>query len=391
MKLSEPFQIAPWTFVHLDGPSTGKDTWDQVEIRGGYRGRAEYTWKVGAGAITDWGAAVSFRPSVIMLPNIYAPGGCAWRIKPNVLEVELHRSDSNWEELDKWLVENYLGEVNAPIFQVSATPLVNYEIFDQEVLRASGRESVESGGALTRRQIFKSVSVCSGTERLYGRDGRIDFNAKYEQAVSLDAKSLSVDVTFERGIMPQGGVMLVRQEVKAVKTVPLISIGKFGDQTLTTRFSDTWWWQAGQYRKERIQDQRQYWLNRRSDLAAAWRRDTQEHIDRWREAWGPFYAFQHGYLVYSPEARRFSISKAADQLRFAYLPSYQGLTFEEPLVWERVVTDKPSVELPDLGRVQPEVSWDGKRLVLSYKNPKTGQDRALILKVPAPAVTRKAS
>lgn len=389
MPTPEPFQIAPWTFVQLEGPDRGKDTWDQVEMRGGYVGRGKYTWKVGAGAITDWGAAVSFRPSVIMLPQIYAPSACTWSMKPNVLEVELHRSDSNWEAIDQWLSENYLGQVNAPVFQVSSEPLVNYEIFDQEVLRATGKESMESGGDFTRRQIFKTISLCSGAERLYGRNGRIDFDAKHEQAVSLDGKSMAVDVTFERGVMPQGGFTITRQGVQAARTVPLISIGKFGDQTLVTRFSDTWWWQTGKYWKEKIQDQRAYWMNRRSDLVNYWRRDTQEQVEVWRQSWGPFYALQHGYVVYNPDARHFTVSKAADQLKFAYLPSYQGLTFEEPLVWERVVTEKSATELPDLGRVQPEISWDGKRLVVSYKNPKTGQDRALILKAPAPPPVAK--
>ncbi len=145
MSQPEPFQVAPWTSVLLDGPGSGTDTWDAVELRGGYWDKKDYQWTVMAGASHRLGDPDVGAPGDRQ-PAAQRPVPFLTETRPTQLAVQMRRDDANWAQVDQFLIEHIAGGVNAPAFFVTARPTVNYEVWDQEVFGRGTRKPPKARG-----------------------------------------------------------------------------------------------------------------------------------------------------------------------------------------------------------------------------------------------------
>lgn len=413
MRGSEPFQLAPWTFTALSGPGKGTDTWDAIEMRGGYEGRGQYHWIAAAGAITQWAARLSVRPSLMVRPEVTMScpeATCV--VSPTQVTFQLVRDDTNWERVDRYLIENYCGELNAPMFAVMMNPWVNYELLDQEVLRWSGNQTQADAPQIKREQLFRTMSICSGAEMFIGRDrARVDFEARHPDAVTVNGRALPVEVTFERGAMPQGGFILNKGELKVALVEPTLPSGVVNGAFVPAEYQDEWWYvtihdhlqgweqRLAAFRElrednvEHIQivlrqkekewaDQAAYLQKWRTDNAEYRRNTIEQNHKQWQATLGERFQLQKGSLVFSAPAAQIASSLEMRNLRLAYVPRFSGVTFQEPIVWQRLVIDKPAEEVPDLEKCKPEMTIEGDRVVVSYQSPRTGKPMTMIVKIP---------
>ena len=393
MTASEPFQVAPWTFVVLDGPSEGTDTWNAVEMRGGFRDTGEYRWVTAAGACTDWAARVSVRPSVIVQPGIDTPSPFICNIHPNYIYIQMKRDNTNWDAVDKFLVEHFVGGINAPIFWVSAQLKVNYELSDQEALRWSGSQTVTTAEApaVTRRQFFHGTSVTSGAVPLdLGEDLRVDLDRPHPEAVMVHGMELPVNVTFERGIMPQGGFLLQKGQLQLVLSDPVFSIGNNGKVMMASDYEDKWWYAPVQSAKDRWSAQAAYRKVRRADSLEYNRHRLEQALAHWSERLRYRYDSNLGNLTLAEDPRRFKASGNAGTMVVRNIPEYQTLTLKEPVIWESFVIDRPTDDYPDLEAFDPSVTVEGGRYLLTWTNPQTKQEKTLIIKAPSAGIGNKA-
>jgi hypothetical protein len=386
MTAAEPFQVAPWTFVVLDGPSEGTDTWNAVEMRGGFRDTGEYRWITAAGACTDWAARVSVRPSVIVQPGIDTPSPFICNIHPNYIYVQMRRDNTNWDAVDKFLVEHFVQGINAPIFWVSARLKVNYEISDQEALRWTGSQTVTTAEApaVTRRQFFHGTSVASGAVPLdLGEDLRVDLDRPHPEAIMVHGMELPVNVTFERGIMPQGGFFLQKGQLQAVSSDPVFSIGNNGKVMIASDYEDKWWYAPLQSAKNRWNAQAEYRRDRRADNLEYNRHRLEQALAHWSERLRYRYDTNLGNLTLAEDPRRFKANGNVGAMVVRYVPEYQNLTLKEPIVWESLVIDQPTGDYPDLEAFEPSLTVEGGRYILTWTNPKTEKKMSLIIKAPS--------
>ena len=393
MSQPEPFQVAPWTSVLLDGPGTGTDTWDAVELRGGYQDKKDYTWTVMAGACTDWATRMSVRPSLIVNPRLTAPAPFMTETRPTQLAVQMRRDDANWAQVDKFLTEHVAGGVNAPVFCVTARPTVNYEVWDQEVIRARDIQTTESAGdRLTRRQLFHSGSACSGAVPLdFNEGGRFDFDRPHQEAVMVGGVALPVSVTFQGGVMPQGGDAFPPAKIRLQPVEPLLSVGNSGLAVVAVDYEDTWWYVKVAAGKQRWEAQAEYRRQRRADSLEYNRNRTRLALEGWRDRLDYRLDTRQGTLIYSPNARRYTANGAIGEQRIRYLPPYATLEFAEPAAWRRIGLTAPSAELADLEALDPCLTVEGNRAVLSYNSPRTGKRMTAIVKIPAAGKTQKSN
>ncbi|HOB53711.1 MAG TPA: hypothetical protein PK176_08075 [Acidobacteriota bacterium] len=393
MSQPEPFQVAPWTSVLLDGPSSGTDTWDAVELRGGYQDKKDYTWTVMAGACTDWVTRLSVRPSLIVNPRLSAPAPFLTETRPTQLAVQMRRDDANWAQVDKFLTEHIAGGVNAPVFCVTARPTVNYEVWDQEVIQARDIQTTESAGdRLTRRQLFHSGSACSGAVPLdFNEGGRFDFDRPHQEAVMVGGVALPVSVTFQGGVMPQGGDAFPPAKIRLQPVEPLLSVGNSGLAVVAVDYEDTWWYVKVAAGKQRWEAQAEYRRQRRADSLEYNRNRTRLALEGWRDRLDYRLDSRQGSLIYSPNARRYTANGAIGEQRIRYLPPYATLEFAEPAAWRRIGLTTPSAELPDLEALDPCLTVEGNRAVLSFNSPRTGKRMTAIIKIPAAGKTQKSN
>lgn len=387
MTVSEPFQVAPWTFVVLEGPPRGTDTWNAVEMRGGFRDTGEYRWVTAAGACTDWAARLSVRQSMIVQPAIDVPSPFLCEVHPTYIYLRMRRDNANWELVDKFLIEHFVGGVNAPIFWVGARPVVNYELSDQEILRWAGTATKATGGdSLTRHQIFYGVSVCSGAVPLdLGEGQRVDFDRPHPEAVMVNGMPLRVDVTFERGILPQSGYFLQKGNLQAVLADPVFSIGNNGKIMIASDYEEKWWYVTAQGYKNRWDAQAAFRRERRADNLEYNRIRLRQALDHWTERFRYRYDTNYGNLTLAAEPSRLKANGDPGTMIIRYTPEYQGLTLKEPIVWEGLVIDQPALDFPDVEAIDPCLTVEGGRYVLTYTNPLTKKKMTMIVKAPARA------
>ncbi|HQF88368.1 MAG TPA: hypothetical protein PLN26_14160 [Acidobacteriota bacterium] len=393
MSRPEPFQVAPWTSVLLSGPGSGTDTWDAVELRGGYQDKKDYTWTVMAGASTDWVTRLSVRPSLIVNPRLSAPVPFLTETRPTQLAVQMRRDDANWAQVDKFLTEHIAGGVNAPAFCVTARPTVNYEVWDQEVIRARDTQATESAGnRLTRRQLFHSGSACSGAVPLdFNEGGRFDFDRPHQEAVMVGGVALPVAVTFQGGVMPQGGDAFPPAKIRLQPVEPLLSVGNMGQVVVAVDYEDTWWYVRAAAGKQRWEAQAEYRRQRRTDSLEYNRNRTRLALEGWRDRLDYRLDTRQGSLIYSPNARHYAANGAIGEQRIRYLPPFATLEFAEPAAWRRIGLTAPAAELPDLEALDPCLTVEGNRAVLSYNSPRTGKRMTAIVKIPAAGKTQKSN
>lgn len=376
MEQLEAFQLAPWTCVFLDGPETGTDTWDAIELRGGYKDARKYRWFSAAGAVTEWATYLNVRPSIFVRADVhYSCPAAECVIAPSQVVFRIVRDDQNWERLDRYLVENYLGNLNAPMFIVWVDPTINYELLDQEVMRWAGIETQDAGPSLSRRQLWRSGSICTGADSFIGRNrARIDFEARHPDAVHLAATVLPVEITFERAVMPVGGFMLEKGELRVQPTQPLLPSGTVGEHYCVNWYESTWWYRAladgkehAEQRQKQMHDLLQdtaehYRINwnlraddwhaqiehvtllRRSQ-ASARSRMIESNEKQWLATLGDGFRVHHGELTL-PADSRLSSTLQAPSLRWRSVPRWAGLEFVEPIPWHRLVIDQPTVAPP---------------------------------------------
>jgi len=385
MSQPEPFQVAPWTSVLLDGPGSGTDTWDAVELRGGYQDKKDYQWTVMAGACTDWVTRMSVRPSLIVNPRLSAPVPFLTETRPTQLAVQMRRDDANWAQVDQFLIEHIAGGVNAPAFFVTARPTVNYEVWDQEVFRARDTQTTESAGdRLTRQQLFHSGSACSGAVPLdFGEGRRFDFDRPHQEAVMVGGVALPVTVTFAGGVMPLGSEPFPPAKIRLQPVEPLLSVGNNGKTVVAVDYEDTWWYVKAAAGKQRWEAQAEYRRQRRADSLAYNHTRTRLALEGWRGRLDYRLDSRQGSLIYSPNARRYKANGAIGEQRIRYLPPYATLEFAEPAAWRRIGLTAPAAELPDLEALDPCLTVEGNRAVLSYNSPRTGKRMTAIVKIPA--------
>lgn len=385
MKVSEPFQVAPWTFAVLEGPPRGTDTWNAVEMRGGFRDTGEYRWITAAGACTDWAARLSVRPSMIVRPEIDVPSPFLCEVRPTHIYLQMRRDNANWELVDKFLIEHFVGGVNAPIFWVGARPVVNYELSDQEVLRWAGTATTTtSGDPLTRSQVFHGSSVCSGAVPLdLGEGRRVDFDRPHPEAVMVNGMPLKVDVTFERGILPQGGYLLQKGNLQAVLADPVFSIGNNGKVMIASDYEENWWYGPVQGYKNRWDAQAAFRRERRANNLEYNRIRLKQALDHWTGQFRYRYDTQYGNLTLAAEPGHLQANGRPGTMTIRYTPEYQGLTLKEPIVWESLVIDQPTSDLPDVEAIDPCLKVEDGRYVLTYTNPLTKKNMTMIIKAPA--------
>jgi len=393
MSQPEPFQVAPWTSVLLDGPGSGTDTWDAVELRGGYQDKKDYTWTVMAGACTDWVTRMSVRPSLIVNPRLSAPAPFMTETRPTQLAVQMRRDDANWAQVDKFLTEHIAGGVNAPVFCVTARPTVNYEVWDQEVIQARDIQTTESAGdRLTRRQLFHSGSACSGAVPLdFNEGGRFDFDRPHQEAVMVGGVALPVTVTFVGGVMPLGGEPFPPAKILLQPVEPLLSVGNNGKTVMAVDYEDTWWYVRVAAGKQRWEAQAEYRRQRRTDSLEYNRNRTRLALEGWRDRLDFRLDTRQGTLIYSPNARRYTANGAIGEQRIRYLPPYATLEFAEPAAWRRIGLTGPSAELADLEALDPCLTVEGNRAVLSFNSPRTGKRMTATVKIPAAGKTQKSN
>lgn len=395
MSQPEPFQVAPWTSVLLDGPGSGTDTWDAVELRGGYQDKKDYTWTVMAGACTDWVTRLSVRTSLIVNPRLTAPAPFMTEVRPTHILVQMRRDDATWSQVDQYLTEHIMGGMNAPAFFVTARPTVNFEVWDQEVLRESGAQTTEStGDRLTRRQLFHSASACSGAVPLdINEGGRFDFDRPHQEAVMVGGVALPVSVTFQGGVMPQGGATLTPVKIQLQPGEPVLSLGNNGAAMAAVDYEDTWWYVKAAAGKKRWEAQAEYRRQRRTDSLEYNRNRTRLALDEWRDRLDYRLDYRldtrQGSLIYSPNTRRYTANGAIAEQRLRYLPQVRTLEFTEPAAWRRIGFTAPVTELPDLEALDPCLTVEGNRAVLSYNSPRTGKRMTAIIKIPAAGRTLK--
>lgn len=415
MELPEAFQLAPWTCVFLDGPRAGTDTWDAVELRGGYKDALKYRWFAAAGAITQWAAHFTVRPSLFVGADVHfscPPSELV--LSPSRILVQLVRDQENWERLDRYLVENYLGKLNAPMFIVWVDPTINYELLDQEVLRWAGVETQGEGPSLTRRQFWRSGSICSGADTFIGRNrARVDFDARHPDAVHLAATVLPVEITFERAKMPVGGFMLQKGDLRVQLSEPLLPSGTVGEHYCVNWYESKWWYltladkqaQAEQRRRQmqevlddtadyyrfnwglRVADweaQVEHVTQLRRSQSAQWKRMSDDAERAWLTALGDGFRIRNGELTLAADSR-LSTTVHTSSLGWRFVPKWSGLQIAEPIRWEQLVIDQPAAAAPDLDACEPELRVEGNRVVLTYKSPRTGKTMTAIFKTP-PAV-----
>lgn len=423
MEQLEAFQVAPWTCVFLDGPKTGTDTWDAIELRGGYKDARKYRWFSAAGAVTQWATHLTVRPSIFVGADLhYSCPATECVVTPSRVFFQLVRNDQNWERLDRHLVENYLDTLNAPMFIVWVDPTINYELLDQEVLRWAGTEAQDAGPSLSRVQLWHSGSICSGADSFIGRDrARVDFEARHPDAVHLAAAVLPVEITFERAVMPVGGLTLERGEVRVRLSEPLLPSGTVGEHYCVNWYEGTWWYQVlaskqarAEQRNRELQDllpgadrDRIEWNLRKEDWhaqlehltslrrngSANRRRMLEANVRAWQEALGDTVRIERGTPVLKPDAR-LSSSVQFHEMRWRYVPGWAGLEFVEPVSWHRLLVDKPASDVPDLDACAPELRVEGDRVVLSFKSPRTGKTTTAVFRAPprsAPAAPPRRS
>lgn len=386
MTAAEPFQVAPWTFVVLTGPPSGTDTWNAVEMRGGFRDTGEYLWVTAAGACTDWAARVTVRPSVIVQPGIETPSPFICEIHPTYIYIQMKRDNATWETVDKFLLENFAGGVNAPIFWVSAGMKVNYEMSDQEVLRMQGSENVTTARApsVTRRQFFHGSSAASGAVPLdIGEGRRFDFDRPHPEAVMVHGMEIPVDVTFERGILPQGGFLLQKGKLEAVQREPVYSIGNNGKIMIASDYEEKWWYVTAQGYKNRWDAQAAARQRRRADSLEYNRRRLEQALAHWSERVRYRYDTNYGNLTLAAEPAHFKANGDPGTMIVRYLPEYQNLTLKQPIIWESLLIDKPTRDYPDLEAIDPSLKVEGGRFILTWTNPRTKKKTTMIVKVPA--------
>lgn len=413
MEQLEAFQLAPWTCVFLDGPETGTDTWDAIELRGGYKDARKYRWFSAAGAVTEWATYLNVRPSIFVRADVhYSCPAAECVIAPSQVVFRIVRVDQNWERLDRYLVENYLGNLNAPMFIVWVDPTINYELLDQKVMRWAGIETQDAGPSLSRRQLWRSGSICTGADSFIGRNrARIDFEARHPDAVHLAATVLPVEITFERAVMPVGGFMLEKGELRVQPAQPLLPSGTVGEHYCVNWYESTWWYRAladgkehAEQRQKQMHDllqdtaehyrinwnlraddwhaQIEHVTSLRRSQASARSRMIESNEKQWLATLGDGFRVHHGELTL-PADSRLSSTLQAPSLRWRSVPRWAGLEFVEPIPWHRLVIDQPTNQLPDLDRCQPEIRVEADRVIVTFLHPKTGKQMTAVVKTPS--------
>lgn len=400
----EPFSASPWTFTYLDGPVKGTDTWDAVELRGGYVDIGKYTWICGAGAFREWAARLTVRPSSIVVPRIETPLPFDELIVgAQQMHFQIQRTDKNWELIDRCLIENYRDHVNSPMLMFVSHPFVNYEILDQEINQGTDADKP----SVTRKQTFGSLSICTGGEAIYGRNRKVDFEAAHRDAVTVRGTGFEVAVTFNRGAVPQGEVLVKPYEVEFVRGPVLESMGLEVKQFNPAQYDEAWWYdllnrqgddrekllgQLRQYReetgtgqpisafakKERVQEQIGYLADHKKQLSN--RRETQAEQQRksWMEALGGCFAIREGTLQFNPQGSRLSGNVKFKNLNINYVPSFDPLSIKEPINWYGLVVAENSRVLPDLSAAKPQIIIEEDRIVIKYKG-RGGKEKMAIL------------
>jgi hypothetical protein len=392
MTAPEPFQVAPWTFVVLTGPPSGTDTWNAVEMRGGFRETGRYRWVTAAGACTDWAARVTVRPSLIVQPGIDTPTPFVCDIRPTSIYIQMKRDSSTWEEVDKFLLEHFVQGVNAPIFWVAADLKVNYEITDQEILRAAGAqtEATAGGPSVTRRQRFHGSSVTSGAVPLdLGENRRVDFDRPHPEAVMVHGMEIPVDVTFERGILPQGGFLLQKGNAQVVLSDPVFSVGNNGHVMIASDYEEKWWYVTAQGYKNRWEAQAAARRKRRADSLEYNRIRLQQALGHWSERIRYRYDTNLGNLSLAAEPVHFKASGEVGTMIIRYIPEYRTLTLKEPVIWESFVIGQATRDVPDLDAFDPCLTAEGGRYILTWTNPKTKKKMTMIVRAPSSTAAGK--
>jgi len=295
------------------------------------------------------------------------------------IEIACQRTKENWERMDQNLVENYRQGVNAPMFFLVLRPKVNYEMLDQEMLRPGGGDATAGGPSITRPQSFDTVAVGSGIERILGEERKqlIPKFVKRSKAV-FERSSMSVSVTFERSVMPQGGITVAPQTLDPMPTAPLVCLGSWRNDVLLAQFDESWWYGAVEPRKLTWEAQANHWRGRRNEQVKQWQRDSRDQIALWKEMLGAQFAFRGGSIVYNPPQGASAGGMRPEHI--AYLPTCAGVQLREPIVWQRLALKGSGAAPQPLDRLQPTVAIEGDRYVVTYKDLKTGKDKTLILR-----------
>ncbi|MCK7483728.1 MAG: hypothetical protein M0C28_47055 [Candidatus Moduliflexus flocculans] len=97
-----------------------------------------------------------------------------------------------------------------------------------------------------------------------------------------------------------------------------------------------------------------------------------------------------GNLTVAEDPRRFKANGNLGTMVVRYIPEYRNLTFQEPVIWESFVIDRPTGDYPDLEAFDPSFTVEGGRHLLTWTNPQTKQKKTLIIKAPSVVTGNKA-
>ncbi|HQK86989.1 MAG TPA: hypothetical protein PLU25_05115, partial [Acidobacteriota bacterium] len=143
--------------------------------------------------------------------------------------------------------------------------------------------------------------------------------------------------------------------------------------------------------KQRWEAQAEYRRQRRTDSLEYNRNRTRLALEGWRDRLDYRLDTRQGSLIYSPNARHYAANGAIGEQRIRYLPPFATLEFAEPAAWRRIGLTAPAAELPDLEALDPCLTVEGNRAVLSYNSPRTGKRMTAIVKIPAAGKTQKSN